>query len=103
MNYRMIAYLLGLIILIEAVFLFFPLLVALIYGETTGTAFLLTIGCALLISFILTAMKPKKRVLYAKEGFVVVALAWIFMSAFGALPFVISGDIPHFVDAFSNM
>jgi len=99
MNYRMIAYLLGLIILIEAVFLFFPLLVALIYGETTGTAFLLTIGCALLISFILTAMKPKKRVLYAKEGFVVTALSWIVISLIGAIPFTLSGQIPNYLDA----
>ncbi len=43
--------------------------------------------------------KPRNHVIYAKEGFATVALAWIIMSAIGALPFVISGEIPSYVDA----
>ena len=62
--------------------------------------FLLTIGLLAIVGLVLGVKKPKRRDLYARDGFAVVALAWILMSAFGALPFVISGDIPNYVDAF---
>ena len=62
--------------------------------------FLLTIGLLAIVGLVLGVKKPKRRDLYARDGFAVVALACILMSAFGALPFVISGDIPNYVDAF---
>ena len=99
MNYRMLGYLLSIILLIEAALLLVPTVVAMIYGESAWP-FLVTIGLLLLISLPQALFRPKNRRIFAKEGFVCVASAWILMSAFGALPFVFSGAIPHFVDAF---
>ena len=44
--------------------------------------------------------EPKSKRIYSKEGFAIVGLAWLLWSAFGALPFVLSGSIPHYIDAF---
>ena len=99
MNYRMLLYLLCVILLIEAGLLFLPLIVALIYGESV-VPFLITIGILAVISLPGILQKPKDTKIYAKEGFVTVAASWLLMSAFGALPFVISGAIPNYIDAF---
>ena len=90
---------LGCILNFEALFLTVPALTALIYGEKEGFAFLITIGLCLLFGIGITFRKPKKRTIYAKEGYVIVALCWIVLSLFGCLPFVFSGTIPSFVDA----
>jgi trk system potassium uptake protein TrkH len=84
---------------IEGALLIFPALVALIYRERCGVDFLLVAAGLILLS-LLISRKPKNMKIYAREGFVIVALAWILWSAFGALPFVLSGAIPSFVDAF---
>lgn len=99
MNYKMIGYLLGVILLIEAALLLFPLIVALCYGEST-LPYLITIAVLTVFSLFLVLLKPKNRQIYAREGFVTVAISWILMSAFGALPFVISGAIPSYINAF---
>jgi len=98
-NTKMIRYLLGIILLIEAGLLFFPLLVALLFGES-ARPFLITIGILVLISVPFIILKPKNTQIYAKEGFICVAAAWLLMSVFGALPFVLSGAIPNFISAF---
>ena len=101
MNYRMIRYSIGLIARVEAALLFFPLLVSLLYAERVpAIAFVVTILAALLFSVLLTYRKPENSVIYAREGFVIVALSWIILSVFGALPFFISREIPNYVDAF---
>ena len=99
MNYRMIRYLLGVILMIEAVFMALPMLVAFIYGEELHP-FLWTIALILCISLPFVIFKPKNTQIYAKEGFITVAAGWILLSAFGALPFVFSGIIPKYIDAF---
>ncbi len=100
MNYSMIIYLLGWILNFEAIFLVIPAITALIYGEAEIFSFLITIGICLLIGLSVTLIrKPKKKTIYAREGFVIVALSWIVLSIFGALPFVFSGSIPSFTDA----
>lgn len=93
---------LGRIILLEALLLAVPASCAFVYKETDSFfAFLVTIGIALCAGIVLSLIgKTKDRAIFAKEGFVIVALAWIIMSAVGALPFVISGEIPSYVDAF---
>ena len=103
MNYRMIAYLSGVIILIEAVFLLLPALVALLYWEQSGVWFLVTVAAAAGLGFGLTRLKPVRRDLYAKEGFVITALAWILISLIGAAPFTLSGQIPNYLDAVFEM
>ena len=103
MNYRMIAYLSGVIILIEAAFMALPALVAMIYQEQSGVNFLITIAAAVLLGLLLIAFRPKKRTMYAKEGFVITALAWLVISLIGAVPFTLSGQIPSYLDAVFEM
>ena len=99
MNGRMIARVLGLVLLILAALLLLPLLTALVYGESAAP-FALTIGIAVVVGAVLTfGIKPESTELYAKEGFAVVGLSWIVMSLLGAVPFVLSGDIPNYLDA----
>ena len=100
MNYRMIMYYIGRILLVESVLLIFPAVGAIIYGDNTLIAFAVTIAILAAISLIAIKKKPQKTNIYAKEGYVIVALSWILMSFFGAMPFFISGYIPNFVDAF---
>ena len=95
----MISFVLGRILLTEAALLGLPLAVALLYGESVKP-FFLTIVLLLLLGLITGIRQPKRTALYARDGLAVVALAWIAVSAFGAIPFVLSGDIPSYVDAF---
>lgn len=100
MNYRMVFYNIGRILLVEAVLLVFPAIGAIIYRDNTLTAFALTIAALTVTGLIATHKKPKKNTIYAKEGYFIVALTWILMSLFGAMPFYLSGHIPNFIDAF---
>ena len=95
----MIAVVMSRILLTEAALLLLPLVVALLYGESV-LPFLIPILILTVIGLVLRAVRPGQTALFARDGLAVVALAWIAVSAFGALPFCISGDIPHFVDAF---
>ena len=99
MNYSIIIYIIGMILKIEAVFMALPAITALIYQETSGVAFLITIALCLVIGLPLTRKKPTRKAFYTKEGFVTVALSWIVLSIIGAIPFVISRSIPNPVDA----
>lgn len=101
MNRRFVFYLLGKIFIASAALMLLPLIVSAVYVESGFFAFLISIGISLAIGLVLSIVsKTEDRVIYAKEGFIIVALAWIGMSAVGALPFVISGEIPSYVDAF---
>ena len=95
----MIGYVIGRILLTEAALLVLPTVTALAYGESLRP-FLLTALLLVAVGLVMGRKKPVRTALYARDGFAVVALAWLLMSAFGALPFVISGDIPFYVDAF---
>lgn len=104
MNRRMVLNTLGKIIWLEAGLMLLPVLVCLIYKNTAVYSFLITIAIAAAVAAPLTFLcKPRNKVIYAKEGFVIVSLAWILMSVIGAMPFVISGEIPSFVDALFEM
>ncbi len=98
MNYRMLRYLLGCILLIEAILLLLPLATAMIYKEDI-LPFVYPICMLLVISVPCVILKPKNTNIYAREGFICVSSAWILLSVFGALPFVFSGTIPNFIDA----
>ena len=100
MNYKMVMNIIGKVMIIEAVLLFFPIFVGFIYSENTFLAFLVPVLGLLAIGIPLSLIKLKDRTIYAKEGFVIVALSWIIMSLFGAIPFVISASIPNYIDAF---
>ena len=101
MNRRMVFYLTGKMIFVEAILMLLPLSVGFIYKENSALYFAITIGIALAISLLLMLIsKPSNRTIYAKEGFVIVAIVWLSVSAIGALPFYISGQIPSYIDAF---
>ena len=100
MNFRMIKQTLGYLLLFEAAFLLVPIITALVYSEVEfyyflGTAVFSAICGALLIRF----GKPKNRLLFARDGFVIVSASWVLISFVGSLPFFFSGAIPNFIDA----
>lgn len=99
MNKSIILHIIGWILSFEATFMILPCIVAVIYQEKTGIAFVITIVICLLFGLPLALHKPRSRVFFAKEGFITVALGWIVLSVMGSLPFFISGEIPHYVDA----
>lgn len=99
MNYGSIRYIVGWILKVEAALMVLPMIVALVYRESTGWFFVLCALLSLGVGTLLSLKKPKKTTYYAKEGYISVALGWIAMSVMGCLPFVFSGEIPSFVDA----
>lgn len=87
--------------MIEAGLLIIPTVVGLIYHEQASVrAFAFSAVAAAAGGGLLSLIKPKKNTIYAREGYAITALSWIILSLFGCLPFVISGQIPGFVDAF---
>lgn len=101
MNRRFVFHLLGKIFLITAALMVLPLAVSLIYREDCYLSFIISIAISLVVGAVLSYVcRTEDKVIYAKEGFIIVALAWLGMSAVGALPFVFSGEIPSYVDAF---
>ncbi len=86
----------------EAVLMLLPLITSLIYREQTAFySFLIVLVSAYLLSFILEKLvKPTSQEFYSKDGFITVALTWIFVSLIGCLPFYISREIPSFIDAY---
>ena len=95
----MLGYLFGVLLLIEAAMLLLPLLVAILYQEPIAP-YLYTIAALAAVGIPLLFTRPKTdRRLYAREGFVCAAGSWILLSLFGALPFVLSGAIPNYIDA----
>ena len=100
MNYAMIRYIIGWILNFEAAFMSPSFVVGLIYREKSAWAIFATMLLCLVIGVPMVLLKrPKQAVFYAKDGFVSVGLSWVALSVMGALPFVISGSIPHPVDA----
>ena len=100
MNIRMVIYLLGCVLNVEGVALLVPFVIGMIFGEKQAFSFLITAGICFFVGILLIIKKPKNTKIYAREGFVTVALSWIIMSAMGALPFVLNSDIPSYVSAF---
>ena len=100
MNYRMIKKIFGWLLMFEAIFMTLPLITAAIYKEAEFLHFLLSIGICVTVGGLLLIGKPRNTTLYSREGVVIVAISWILLSIFGAIPFFVSGAIPSYVDAF---
>lgn len=102
MNYRMISSTVGKLLMIEALFMTLPLFVSFYYAEGIDLASVYALSMVILVvtGAVLSVIKPKTRRIFAKEGFVIVALSWILVALFGSLPFYFSGSIPSFTDAF---
>ena len=99
MNIKIVRYFISWILKIEAVCMLLPIVTALIYGEEQVLDFLITAGICLIAAAVLSIKKPKDHAFYTREGFVSVGLGWIALSLTGAIPFVIDGCIPSYVDA----
>ena len=105
MNVKSISRTVGLILLITGIFQLFPLLIAVIDHEPRNVLAYIESLCLILLvgSALLLFSRGGNRMFSAQEGFAATGLSWIFMSAFGALPFFLSGQIPSYVDAFFEM
>ena len=99
MNFSIIRYILGWILKIEGAFMLLPCLTALLYKESQGFIYLAVAAICVLLGQLLSFRKPQSNVFYLKEGCVATSLSWIFMSIFGCLPFIFTGEIPSFTDA----
>lgn len=101
MNYKKLGNILGKIMILEGALMLAPLIVSMVYREGWQNVFAFAIPIAALAlgGLLLQIPKAKRDHLYQKEGFALTALSWIVMALFGAIPFVINGDIPHYVDA----
>ena len=99
MNYKKLGKILGKIMIFEGLLMLAPLIVALVYSEPFNNilAFIVPIVALVGIGFLLQIPKASRETLYQKEGFALVAVVWIIMALFGAIPFVINGDIPNYI------
>lgn len=77
-----------------------PALVGALYREPQALSYLFCALITMVIGLVISLKKPDNQVFYAREGLVSVGLSWLVLSLFGCIPFILSGDIPHFVDAF---
>ena len=99
MNRKMLRYVISWVLKVEGILMFLPALAGAIYRERQGLAYVL---CGLLcigVGFLLCWRKPENMEIYPRDGFVAVALSWVVLSVFGCLPFMVTGEIPSFIDA----
>ena len=98
MNKKLILQIMGRVLVIEAALMALPMLVALIYRENP-LPFLAVMAITGAAGTLLWRLRPEHQRLFARDGFVTVALSWILLTVFGALPYVLSGCIPNYIDA----
>lgn len=99
MNTSMIRYILGQILRLQSLFLLLPSITAIIYKENTFIPYITVAFSCFVLGTVMTWNKPEDHVFYLKEGCVATALSWIVLSLSGAFPFMLTGEIPHFMDA----
>lgn len=99
MNKRIIVYILGYVLRIEGLLMLPSCIVSLIYRETQGWSYLAVGAACIIIGVLLSFKRPKDSVFYLKEGCIATALCWIVMSLAGAVPFMLTGEIPSFTNA----
>lgn len=99
MNYAVIGRILSWVLRTEGLLMLLPCLIALIYGEWQGLVYLALGVGAIAAGWLLSRKKIANPAIYQREGFVSVGLSWVVLSLYGAIPFVITGEIPVFLDA----
>ena len=100
MNYKMVLSMIGNILLIEAALMIPALMIALIYQESCSGALGLSLLLTGAVGLLLKTARPQQRWYGSQEGMMITGFSWILLSAFGALPFFLSGQIPSYIDAF---
>ncbi len=105
MNFAAIRNIIGKIMILLACLMVLPLLICLIYRESWRNyiAFLIPMAGLALLGFLFNIKRASSRKLLAREGFIIVGLSWFVLALFGAIPLMISGQIPNFFDAFFEM
>ncbi|ROR30360.1 trk system potassium uptake protein TrkH [Mobilisporobacter senegalensis] len=98
MNYRLVANILGKVFVLEAALMIPSVIVSLIYGEGDLSSFLITMAILVALGGLFLLIKPKKKKLLARDGMMIVSLAWVSLALFGGLPFFIHGAIPSYID-----
>lgn len=99
MNRKFIVYTLGKMIQVEGFLMFLPALTGFIYQEKQALVYLFTSLILFVIGYLVSMHRPQKTKIFAREGFVIVALCWVLLSVLGAIPFCVTGEIPSYVDA----
>ena len=99
MNFRLITQTMGYILWVEAGFLLLPALTACVCGEVYWRQFLLTAALCAAVGTGLRLIPVKKAQMHSRDGFVAVALSWVLLSLFGALPYVFTGAMTSYIDA----
>lgn len=99
MNYRIIFHTLGWVVGLEGICMALPMLCSALYRESMLPLYGACIALCILSAALLLLIPVRKKSMYAKEGFIIVALSWIIISIFGAMPFFLSGYIPNFASA----
>ena len=101
MNFAILSFIIGFILQFEALFLLLPWIVGMIYGEYhVALIYLVTAAVCFILGKLLSFRHTGRfKELYVREGFTAVALGWFVMSVFGAIPFVLTGEIPFYIDA----
>jgi trk system potassium uptake protein TrkH len=101
MNFKIIFRVLGFLLLVEGVAMLLALAVSLIYGGDDTFGILISSGINLVTGLILLLLTAKAtKDIGKKEGFIIVSSVWVVFSFFGSLPYVLSGAIPNFTNAF---
>lgn len=100
MNYKIVRYFLGKIMILLSAIMIIPLAASIYFKEDGIIEYLIPITALAVLGGLCIIKKPKKANVHIREGFLICTLSWIIMSLFGALPFYISGEIPCFTDAF---
>ena len=99
MNLLVVVKVLGMLLLCEAVAMLPSLVVALIYGENTVWAFMISVLITASLGLLFFKVKVKENVIRYKEGFAIVTFGWLLASLMGSLPFLFTGALPSVVDA----
>ncbi|MEE8885156.1 MAG: TrkH family potassium uptake protein [Eubacteriales bacterium] len=99
MNFPVIGWVLAWALKIEGFLMLAPCVVACIYRDEQGLIYLILAAIAITVGWSLSYHKPKNMEIYQKEGYVAVGLTWVLISAYGAIPFVLTGEIPAYIDA----
>ncbi len=99
MNYGFLRFLFGRLIFVTGLLFILPFVVGHIYHEKQTMIFAVGASVCIVVGWLIQMKPPKTREFYAREGFVATSLSWLIMSIIGAIPFVVSGDCPDFVDA----